>query len=404
MSDTYKDFLKNSETLANRIESQFDEVLGVLLHYETLTTAKDEANRSIETLNGFRDEFDSVNTAEDQLHVSTFFPLNLPLYSLVLFAIAPAAFAEAVHVRAPANMLPILNELATILHLHDLFPAVHIFKSERADFLNHYVKQSDVVLFTGKYENALAIQKECPHALFLYNGSGVNPAIVYEDADVELAADKIFEMRTFNSGQDCAGTDAIFVSSKVVERFTQKLISLCNNAVVGEYGSTLTEIGPILRSQYISELKGFIAAESDHVVLDGSIDDTRNLVSPFIFKRDLRDHTGEFHEFFAPVFNILTFEEEEEVLSVLASPPVKEYSMYVTYFSQRRHLDNIRFARLLRNQIVNDVESGNEAYGGYGSKANFTSHDGVVESKPILISAEITEFIRSNISEPFTTN
>ena len=50
--------------------------------------------------------------------------------------------------------------------------------------------------------------------------------------------------------------------------------------------------------------------------------------------------------------------------------------MYASVFGTSDELNkNIPNTQVLINKIVNDIEIGNEPYGGYGAKANFVYHD-----------------------------
>lgn len=52
-------------------------------------------------------------------------------------------------------------------------------------------------------------------------------------------------------------------------------------------------------------------------------------------------------------------------------------------------------ATKIKNSIIDDVEQGNKQYGGYGKKANFISCNGVIESRSILLSREIDNYLKS---------
>ncbi len=74
-----------------------------------------------------------------------------------------------------------------------------------------------------------------------------------------------------------------------------------------------------------------------------------------------------------------------------------EYSMYVSLFGNLKYSEKINHSIILKNKIVNDVERGNSPYGGYGSKASLVSYNGKTESRPILISREISRLIKNQI-------
>lgn len=388
------DFMKQKDELIATIEHNQENIIDSLTKYEPYTAAKDEVERSLLTLKGLEKEFAKLKSNKKAGAISTFFPINLPLYSLVLFAVAPSYFTDTVHVRVSGHISDVVKEIAEILDLAKLFPAIKLRSYGRKKFSDECVKISDVILFCGRYENALAIRAENPEALFIYNGSGINPAIVTSDADMDLAVDKIVEMRTFNSGQDCAGTDCIFVEKSMCDTFLKKLQTRLSDLKTGQYGDRSVDIGPILRSDYVKHLSNFLDDNQKYIIKDGAID--KNIVSPFVIKKDISEHSGEFTELFAPVFYVLTYDNLSQVTSILDEN--RDSSMYVSLFS-KQNIDGSEFKRLvkiaqiLRNQIVNDVEYGNSAYGGYGERANFVAHNSEITVKPVLISREIDKYL-----------
>ncbi len=388
---------QKSIRIQSRIIDNKDALAAMLSKYEPYETAKDEIERSISTLGGTREEFKDLTIPEDQLTIATFFPLNLPLYSLVIFALVPGLFAKRVIVRAPTVMQDVVKELFNLLDLHEVLPNVIIKNVSRTTFLSVYAESSDVILFTGKYVNALEIKKRCPQSLLIFNGGGVNPAIVFSDADTDLAAKKIVEMRTFNSGQDCAGTDVIFLHKDVADEVTDKIRMLLDEINVGQYGDPKTQIGPILKKEYVESLSRFLEDMKPYIVEAGHIDNVTHTVSPYIISRSIESHIGEFHEFFAPIFYILTFENIDQLATVLSRPIIDDFSMYITYFGTHGELEKIRTSsQLLHDCIINDVEQGNKAYGGYGRKANFASFGQKTAARPILISQEIDSFYKND--------
>lgn len=397
----YEHFFSNIDSLKDKIIQEQSRLTDLLIQYEPLNTVQDELERSLEALDGVRAEFSTINVNIHDLKMATFFPLNLPLYSLVLFAVIPSAFADRVLVRAPSIMNSVIEQLVNMLDLKNIFPEVRIKNVHRSIFLNLYANSADIILFTGRYENAIKIQQQCPHALLLFNGGGVNPAIVFEDADVSLTANKLIEMRIFNSGQDCAGTDVIFVHENVRDEFVNLLNTHLDNVIVGSYGNPATQIGPILRKEYIDGLEEFLGQEKAHIIRKGSIDKELGVVHPYVILKSADEHTNGFHEFFAPVFYILTFKTSEELTKLLLQPQVQDFSMYVSYFGNNPIVQEITKAKLLHNLIVNDVERGNSEYGGYGEKANFVAFGDTIASRPILISREVNDFyINDGIVKP----
>ncbi len=388
------EFYKKSNDLADIITAREAELVQILSEYETQDAAKDEIERSVSTLRGFKDEFEAIKNPLSGLNVSTFFPLNLPLYSLVLFGIAPSAFSSNVFIRPPEVMHSILTKVWEFLQIDTHFSNVSLKPTPRHIFMELYASESDVIMFTGKYENAVTIHNQCPQALMVYNGSGVNPFLLFEDADVELAAAKAVEMRCFNSGQDCAGPDAFFVPATLADRFIEKLKENLKNIKVGTTSDPETRIGKTMKESYILEIQELLKTQEKWLVTDVDIDLKNHLVRPSILRKNVNDHEGEFHEFFAPYFYVLEYNNDSDLERVLSIDSFQKRGMYISVFGNNPAIEEkLTFVRLLKNVIVNDVEQGNTAYGGYGSEANFLLFAGQKIVKPVLISRDVHEML-----------
>jgi acyl-CoA reductase-like NAD-dependent aldehyde dehydrogenase len=383
-------FFESCDHLIKIISSSKEELILVLSQYETRETVEDEIQRSLDTLAGLRKEFSPVKSPLESLTISTFFPLNLPLYSLVLFGIAPSAFSHRVYIRPPEVMQKILLQLWPILEMDHLFENISLKSTPRHIFVQLYASESDVIIFTGKYTNALDIHEKCPGSVLLYNGSGVNPFLLFDNANVNQAVHKAIEMRCFNSGQDCAGPDIFLVPSNIADSFTNQLVVSLKEIKVGATTNPSSRIGPTMKKTYIDELQGWLSKESDNVVLKGEIDTKNHFVHPIVVRKNIEQHVGDFHEFFAPLFYILEYSSDEELLKLIGSHDFRKRGMYVSVFGSNptveKKLDTVK---ILRNEIVNDIEYGNDEYGGYGEESNFILKDGLKTIKPILVSRDI---------------
>lgn len=394
-------FYEHVELFAERLKQDKESLAHILQEYETYETAIDEIDRSISTLLGLQREHIDIKNPRTDLLISTFFPLNLPIYSLVLFGIAPSCFAKNIFIRPPKVMEEILEKIVALLQLDLLFPNISLHPTQRHTFLELYASVSDVILFTGKYENAIAISNKCPDALMLYNGSGVNPFVLFNNANITLSAQKAVEMRCFNSGQDCAGPDAFIMPKPFFSAFQTALLKELKDIKTGDSKDKSNRISSIIKKSYIDEIKAWLATEQRHLLYGGTIEYEKCLVFPTIVAKPAHEHTeDDFHEFFAPVFYILYYDSEDELLALLKSPAFTQRAMYVSVFGDNLIAEKeiLKHARILRNTIVNDVEIGNTEYGGYGQKSNFVKFGSTIKPGPILISRELNTYLFDNKS------
>ncbi len=140
--------------LSNKIEEKFEQLAEILSSYQTYEVIHYEIERCIKTLNNIEKNFDFF---EGQLidSISLMLPSNLPLYSLVIFALIPSFLSQNVYVR-PNSVLQehqVISKIFDELELDAIFPHVKICNVDHAGFETH-IKDSSLVVFTGKPSNA----------------------------------------------------------------------------------------------------------------------------------------------------------------------------------------------------------------------------------------------------------
>lgn len=372
---------------AAHLERHHDEIVEVLTRQESHETAIDELHRSVQALRGLHREMHNLREAHVR-DVSAFLPINLPLYSLVLFAAIPSLMSERVFVRSPAVAPGWVRDVFEASGMRDFFPRVGIYDLQRREFLDHFVAGSDVVLFTGRYSNAIQVQRACSAANFVFNGAGVNPVVVGPTADVADVLDRIVTTRVFNSGQDCAGPDAFLVHDSVAEVFVELTRSALEAIPVGEYSDPAVRVGRILNPRPLPELVARLEELQRFTVVNGAIHPEKQIIEPRLIVRPIAEH-DRLVEFFAPVFYVLTYNNDEELASFFAREEYRHYAMYVSVFGAPLLPEMIRHSNPLVGSTVLDVEHGNEPYGGWGAKANFVAAGDRLTVGPVLVSSVI---------------
>ncbi len=390
--------IKRCADFATAIEMHREELIDILLEYESLETAEDELWRSVDALRHVSNETQWLAKGKVEL-LCTFFPVNLPLYSLVIFAIIPSFMAQSTIIRPPVLARDVVKLIWEILQLANSLPNIKFVDLERSLFNEAFVSIADVVLFTGRYQNAIKVREISPNSLFIYNGAGVNPAVVTDTANVTLAAHKVAEARLFNSGQDCAGSDFIFIHASIADAFISNLLRILKEVTVGDYSDRSTRVGRIIKPDQLPSVKKFFDEQSRSILFGGKIDFEKNIVYPTIVRREITDMPSfTLAEFFSPVFNIVVYRTDEQLMRYFTDKNYSDFAMYVSIFSTN-HSYYIPNSVILDNKIVNDVERAYVAYGGYGPKANFVAYGEKMFVRPLLISREISSFLQDRHSE-----
>ena len=375
--------IPQTQKLLSTIQKHKAEIHDILLAYESQETIADELFKSIDCLEGIH------SVTVDQ--IASLLPVNLPLYSLILFGLIPSLMAKKTYVRPPRAMQKAIKDLYSLLDIEHLFPNLELLENiERDTFRTEIAEKSNVVIFTGSQRNALKIYESLPKkCLFIYNGAGINPLVVFKNASIALAVEKTVHVKIFNSGQDCAGPDTILVHETVYETFHELLVKQLKALKISSHYTDGARIGPMIETSYLPELSKLLLKDEKFITYGGSIDYGHRIVHPTIITKSL-DQGSNYSEIFAPLFYISTF-NETTLPSYFNNDLYRNNAMYVSVFGSSDLEKHITHSVILRDTDVIEQERGNAAYGGYGLYSSYVCHYGHKEVRPILISQEIAQ-------------
>ncbi|MDJ0554059.1 MAG: aldehyde dehydrogenase family protein [Microcoleaceae cyanobacterium MO_207.B10] len=185
-------------------------------------------------------------------------PWNFPLLLSLIDAI-PALLAGCAVVVKPSEITPrfiqpLLNTIATVPVLKDIFIYIE-GAGETGAALIEYI---DFICFTGSVATgqkvlAMAAKNFIPACLEL---GGKDPAIVLNSADLELATSALLWGSVVNAGQSCLSIERIYVAESIFIEFITKLTEKTKCLKLAYPTFESGEIGPI-----ISEKQADIIAE-----------------------------------------------------------------------------------------------------------------------------------------------
>lgn len=404
----HTDAVEHARSFAAHLKSNVANIHDVLRKYESKQVVDDEINRSVETLENLGEigyYFTDVSLSQE---TAVFLPLNLPLYSFVLFGVMPAYQSVSLVIRAPERMKEVFVELFDALSFTEYFPNVSVFHGTRERFVEQHCKRASVVIFTGRHENFLKIRKACSKdTLLLFNGVGHNPLVITPSADIKLAVEKTLHVKLFNNGQDCAGPDAILVHSDVIDTYLQKLTEELAQVRCGtSYQDDGVVVGPMFESSSILDAAKMISSARRYgatVVYGGQIDINHNVMYPCVLRASIRQLQN-FAELYSPLFVVLEYENDRE-LSLYFNEPRALYQdkeMYISLFGESEYCSGVLGSIVLRDRTIHDVERGTEEYGGYSPGASMLSYRGIEIAKPLLVPREIHNYLSPQGQELFS--
>lgn len=247
------------------------------------------------------------------------YPLGIP-GSQVVYALAAGNAA----VVKPATETPLTAEaigeaLADAGVPDDLVGIVHGPGSSTGQALVE--ADVDHLIFTGSREVGWTLREELasrgvPTCLEL---GGSDPAIVLDDADLDLAADGIVWARYTNAGQTCAAVKRVVAHDGIVDELTDRIVAKVEELTVGDGRDPGTEVGPMISADAVDELLDQIERSVDDgaTVLTGgeAIEGDGHFVQPTV----LTDVTPEMpvlsEETFGPALAIVEADDVDDAIA-----------------------------------------------------------------------------------------
>lgn len=175
---------------------------------------------------------------------------------------------------------------------------------------------------------------------------GKAPAIVWEDADLDFAADQCVLGAFLNAGQVCMATEKILVHRNIKEEFEKKLAASVEKIFSSERDAlTLIASAPVEKNKSLvkdSVSKGASILHGDPNVEEAS----KTRLRPIIIKDVSKDMDIYKTESFGPTVSLLPIETEEEAIELANDT---EYGLSASVFTEdlRRGL-----------RIAREIESG----------------------------------------------
>ena len=252
-------------------------------------------------------------------------PWNYPLL-MAVWKIGPALAAGCTSIIKPSEMTPrttlLLGEIAQEAGLPD---GVLNIITGAADTGKALVAHPDIqmVSLTGSSDTGKFIMRSAADSLkrvHLELG-GKAPLIVFEDADIERAAEKAAFGGFINSGHDCTAATRILVHESVKEKFTEALLAQAQAFKVGQPFDEGVMMGPLISAKQLERVAGFVEraqAAGAKTLFGGHTLDFGggHFYSPTLLTGV--DQKAEIvqNEVFGPVMTIQTFKTDEEALAM----------------------------------------------------------------------------------------
>jgi betaine-aldehyde dehydrogenase len=247
-------------------------------------------------------------------------PWNYPMV-MATWKIAPALAAGNTVVLKPSDTTPVTTLLLAEIAAEFLPPGVlNVVCGDRdtgRELVAHRIPQ--MVSVTGSVRAGKEVARQAADTLkkvHLELG-GKAAVIVFDDADVERAAQGIAEAGYFNAGQDCTAATRVIAGPGVHDDFVAALAERARTTKVGPPSEKDAFYGPLNNANQFARVSGFLDRVPAHaeVVAGGErLGDRGYFYAPTVVTGLAQDDEMIQDEIFGPVITVQRFTDEEQAL------------------------------------------------------------------------------------------
>jgi betaine-aldehyde dehydrogenase len=250
-------------------------------------------------------------------------PWNYPMM-MAVWKLAPAIAAGNTVVLKPSDTTPettlLLAEIAA-----EFLPAgvLNVITGDRGTgraLVEHPTPQ--LVAITGSVRAGMQVASSAAQDLkrvHLELG-GKAPVIVFDDADIEAAAEAIAVAGYFNAGQDCTAATRVLAGPGVHDEFVAALAEQAKSSKVGMPDDEDALFGPVNSAAQLARVSGFLERLPDHATVAAGGHRATELGAGFFHQPTVvsglrQDDEAIQNEIFGPVITVQRFSAEQEALS-----------------------------------------------------------------------------------------
>ena len=248
-------------------------------------------------------------------------PWNYPMM-MATWKWAPALAAGNTMVLKPSDTTPAstvwLAEVIAEFVPPGTFNVVCGERDTGAALVRHPIPQ--MVSITGSVRAGMAVARAASDDLkrvHLELG-GKAPVVVFDDADVELAAEGIAIAGYFNAGQDCTAATRVLAGPGVHDDFLAALEAQAKETRTGAPDDADVLYGPLNNANQLAHVSGLVEGAPSHaeVVAGGARQGEKGyFFQPTVIDGLRQDDELIQNEIFGPVITVQTFSDEDEAVT-----------------------------------------------------------------------------------------
>jgi betaine-aldehyde dehydrogenase len=256
-------------------------------------------------------------------------PWNFPIV-MATWKLAPALAAGCTVVLKPAKLTPLTALALGQICLEAGVPAgvVNVITGS-GPLIGAALARNprvDKIAFTGSTEVGRELMRMASDNITRVSLElgGKSANIVFDDADLDRAADQAVPAIYGNAGQDCTARSRILVQRGILDAFTARFVARTQQLRVGNPLDKTTDMGAIISPQQKERVREYVEigqAEGATLAFGGTDPEDEalargNFLTPAVFTEARPQMRIVQEEIFGPVVSIVPFENEDEAVRI----------------------------------------------------------------------------------------
>ena len=325
-------------------------------------------------------------------------PWNFPI-AMITRKVGPALAAGCPVIVKPAGQTPLSALAIAELGQRAGLPAgvLSIVTASKSAEIGRVLCESTVVRhlsFTGSTEVGRILAKQCAPTIkkLSLELGGNAPFIVFDDADLDSAADGALASKYRNAGQTCVCANRLYVQDSVYDAFVEKLTAKVKAIKVGNGFEPGINQGPMIDDNAVAKIESHVAdalSKGAKLVAGGKKFGGR-FFEPTVLTEATSDMLCAREETFGPVAPVFRFKTELEAVALANNT---EFGLAAYFYS--RDIGRIfRVAEAIESGMVGvntglistaEVPFGGVKQSGLGREGSHHGIDDYVEIKYLCL-------------------
>ncbi|OZI21038.1 NAD-dependent succinate-semialdehyde dehydrogenase [Bordetella genomosp. 9] len=261
---------------------------------------------------------------------AAFTPWNFPYNQAIRKVAAALGAGCTVILKGPEDSPSAVMAIARMFHDAGLPPGCLNIVWGEPPRISEYLIRSPIVRkisFTGSVPvgKHLAAMAGAHMKRSTMELGGHSPVLVFDDADIDRAAEMLARFKIRNAGQVCVSPTRFYVQKGAYDKFLARFTDVLKNIKVGNGLEAGTEMGPLAHERRVPTMTRFVedaVAKGAKVVLGGApIERDGHFFAPTVITDLPEDAMLMTEEPFGPLAPVVPFTDTDEVIKRANSLP-----------------------------------------------------------------------------------